>query len=88
MVHQLADDDIQTTGTEENTQFAEPMTGTDQTPENGNDAPSASSIKLTQEQLSEMILEFQGVYSQFKSAEVKISRLTKSNNNFKMYSSI
>ena len=72
MVHQLADDDIQmtgtnednqTTGTEENTQVAEPMTGTDQTPENGNDTASASSIKLTQEQLSEMILEFQGVYS-------------------------
>ena len=80
MVHQLADDDIQmigtnkdiqTTGSDENTEVAEPITGTDQTPENGNDEPSSSSIKLTQQQLSAMILEFQGEYSQFKSAEVK-----------------
>ncbi|PWA99403.1 Peptidase C48, SUMO/Sentrin/Ubl1 [Artemisia annua] len=78
LVHQLADDDIQmtgtnediqTTGTDENTKIADPMTGTDQTAENGNDEPSSSSIKLTQQQLSAMILEFQGEYSQFKSAE-------------------
>ncbi|PWA96131.1 hypothetical protein CTI12_AA041350 [Artemisia annua] len=62
-------EDIQMTGTDENTEVAEQMTGTDQTPENGNDEPSSSSIKLTQQQLSAMILEFQGEYSQFKSAE-------------------
>lgn len=104
MVHQLTDvdiqmnetnDDIQTTGTDENiemadqmtgtneTEMADPMTGTDQTTENANDEPSTSSFMLSQQQLSARILEFQGEYSQFKSAEVKIFILTKNNNNFK-----
>ena len=101
MVHQLTDvdiqmnetnDDIQTTGTDENiemadqmtgtneTEMADPMTGTDQTTKNANDESSTSTEF---QQLSARILEFQGEYSQFKSAEVKIFSLTKSNNNFK-----
>ncbi|PWA90704.1 hypothetical protein CTI12_AA097930 [Artemisia annua] len=69
------DDDIPNTGTEDDIQrtesdpMADPMMGTDQTSENRNDELSSSSIKLTQQQLSAMILEFQGEYSQFKSAE-------------------
>ncbi|PWA44343.1 hypothetical protein CTI12_AA523920 [Artemisia annua] len=69
------DDDIPKTGTEDDIQrtesdpMADPMTGTDQTSENRNDELSSSSIKLTQQQLSAMILEFQGEYSQFKLAE-------------------
>ncbi|PWA49120.1 hypothetical protein CTI12_AA484170 [Artemisia annua] len=69
------DDDIPNTGTEDDIQRTEsdplayPMTGTDQTSENRKDEPSSSSIKLTQQHLSAMILEFQGEYSQFKSAE-------------------
>ena len=52
--------------------MADPMMGTDETAENGNDESSSSTIKLTQQQLSAMLLEFQGEYSQFKSVEVKI----------------
>ncbi|PWA63497.1 hypothetical protein CTI12_AA353550 [Artemisia annua] len=70
------DDDIQRTESNENIEMADPMTGIDQTSENRNDEPSSSSIKITQQQLSAMILEFLGEYSQFKSAEVKIFRLT------------
>ncbi|PWA52673.1 hypothetical protein CTI12_AA451070 [Artemisia annua] len=69
----IEDDDIPFTGTDENTEMADPMTETDQTAETRNDEPkssSSASIKLTQQQLSAMILEFQGVYSQFKSAEI------------------
>ncbi|PWA63249.1 ulp1 protease family, C-terminal catalytic domain-containing protein [Artemisia annua] len=71
----IADDVIPNTGTEDDIQrtesdpMADPMTGTDQTSKNRNDEPSSSSIKLTQQQLSAMIFEFQGEYSQFKSAE-------------------
>ena len=83
-IHQFTDDDIPNTGTNddiqmtisnENIEMDDPMTGTDQTNENRNEEPSSSSIKLTQQQLSAMILEFQGEYSQFKSAEVKIFRI-------------
>ena len=92
MVHQLTDvdiqmnetnDDIQTTGTDENIEMADQLTGTNETemadPMTATDPSTSSEFQ----QLSARILEFQGEYSQFKSAEVKIFSFTKSNNNFK-----
>ena len=77
LVHRLTGNDTPKNGTEddiertESDEMADPMTGTDQTSENINDEPSSSTIKLSQKQLSAMMLEYQGEYSQFKSAEVK-----------------
>lgn len=65
-------------GTDESVETRNPLTGTDGTEVTETDEQkslSSDSIKLTQ-QLSAMVLEFQGIYSQFKSPEVKIFNIS------------